>query len=270
MTYEDNNKQRREQQRRFLQRNGWKAVTALKPNGAFKNAWIHPKRRGSYDREEAVRLTKRNNNLDFTSIDTRFFKKNDPNSCYWAGFIAADGSISGTYLSIELQYPDRQHLRKFQQAIQWNGDVKDLDPKPAARITINHPSITKSLERKFNITERKSHTLQAPSLIREDCIAAFIRGYMDGDGSLYESNGRAFVSFNGTKNILTWIKRELQQYIESTGNPSVVQHGNIYKLTFSGQGCLRILRWLYHNSRAHNRLYRKYRKYQTLKKYAVV
>ena len=66
MTYEDNNKQRREKQRHFLHKYGWRAVAALKTNGAFKHAWIHPKRKGSYSREDAVRITRRNNKLDFT------------------------------------------------------------------------------------------------------------------------------------------------------------------------------------------------------------
>ena len=127
--------------------------------------------------------------------------------------------------------------------------------------------MTQALDRKFNVTPRKSHMLKAPSLRQQNCIAAFIRGYMDGDGSIYESNLRPFVSFNGTKEMLTWIKTQIQKYVNDTGNPSVIPHSTIFKLTFSGQGCLNILRWLYSNSRSHNRLNRKYRKYQAIKRY---
>ena len=55
----DDNKPVRDAQRRFLHKHGWRAVDALKRNGAFKHAWIHPTQKGSYSREDAVRLTKR-------------------------------------------------------------------------------------------------------------------------------------------------------------------------------------------------------------------
>jgi hypothetical protein len=56
-------KQHRDQQRRFLHSRGWRAVAALKKNGAFKNAWIHPTQKGSYSREDAVSLTYRKHRL---------------------------------------------------------------------------------------------------------------------------------------------------------------------------------------------------------------
>lgn len=52
-------KKLRDKQRRFLHKYDWKAVSALKKNGAFKNAWIHSSRKGSYSRQEACDITKR-------------------------------------------------------------------------------------------------------------------------------------------------------------------------------------------------------------------
>jgi hypothetical protein len=60
MKYEDNNKQRREKQRRFLQRNGWVAVDGYTKELKFRHKWIKPgvyKR--AYSREEAVTLEKK-------------------------------------------------------------------------------------------------------------------------------------------------------------------------------------------------------------------
>jgi hypothetical protein len=41
------------------------------------------------------------------------FSVQTPNSCYWAGFIAADGCISNGTLLIELSIIDENHLIKF-------------------------------------------------------------------------------------------------------------------------------------------------------------
>jgi len=56
MTYEDLNKRNREEERRILRRNRWKAVPALKDNGSFQWKWIHPARKRAYSREKAVEL----------------------------------------------------------------------------------------------------------------------------------------------------------------------------------------------------------------------
>lgn len=59
MKYEDPNKERRERERRILQRNGWMAVIALKKNGAKTWKWIQAGRRRAYTREEALKTVGR-------------------------------------------------------------------------------------------------------------------------------------------------------------------------------------------------------------------
>jgi hypothetical protein len=52
----DGNKDRREMERRILHKSGWKAVPALKRNGAFVWRWIHRTRKKAYTREQAVSI----------------------------------------------------------------------------------------------------------------------------------------------------------------------------------------------------------------------
>ena len=54
----DPNKPRRDAESRELQRVGWKAVPALKPNGSHKWKWIIAGRKKAYSRQDAVRLTR--------------------------------------------------------------------------------------------------------------------------------------------------------------------------------------------------------------------
>lgn len=54
-----NLKKHREQERRLLNSNKWKAVPALKQNGAFTWRWIIAGRKKAYTRKEAVAIVNR-------------------------------------------------------------------------------------------------------------------------------------------------------------------------------------------------------------------
>lgn len=51
----------RDMQRRFLRKCGWKAVPALKTNGAFQWRWIRAGYKKAYSRTEAVQISQRRN-----------------------------------------------------------------------------------------------------------------------------------------------------------------------------------------------------------------
>lgn len=54
----DPNKPRRDAERRILNKNGWLAVEAVKPNGSFLWRWIHPKFKKAHSRKEALQITR--------------------------------------------------------------------------------------------------------------------------------------------------------------------------------------------------------------------
>ena len=53
------NSRKRDMQRRFLQRAGWRAVEGAKRNGTFKWVWIKPGRKRALSRDEAVVLERK-------------------------------------------------------------------------------------------------------------------------------------------------------------------------------------------------------------------
>ena len=55
------NKILRDTQRRFLNKRGWKAVPALKSNGAFTWRWIRAGYKKAYSRSDAIQITRRRN-----------------------------------------------------------------------------------------------------------------------------------------------------------------------------------------------------------------
>ncbi|MCA6430287.1 MAG: hypothetical protein IM613_12710 [Cytophagales bacterium] len=127
-------------------------------------------------------------------FNRKYFTELTLENCYWAGFIAADGCVqdNGT-LSIGLAVKDKEHLQKFADAIGYTGslreywyareDIKDIHKVQLELTTAKQ--IASDLQKWFNITPRKTKTLEAPTLLTPEQQVAFVAGYTDGDGSIF-------------------------------------------------------------------------------------
>lgn len=204
--------------------------------------------------------------------DRSFFATPNPESCYWAGFIAADGCVyppNGS-IRIGLSRKDHNHIEKFKSVVVSTSPVRKIitsNGYEASQIDIYGAyELQASLASTFSVTQSKSQTLKPPKLNDEDDVRHFIRGYMDGDGSIsFNGSGRNNhwkVSFLGTLKMLEWIKYNIQFYVNNTGNPSVSPCRNIYQLIFGCYQVKKILNWLYVDSTPNTRLDRKYQKYR--------
>lgn len=147
-----------------------------------------------------------------------YFSEPNPENSYWAGFIAADGNISSSptpRLKITLQERDKNQLIRFAESIHFQGPIVHRIIKANGR---EYPAVVlemacidstvHDLEAHFSVTKRKSLTLKPPSIDQLAHIAAFITGYIDGDGSFdYSRRDRSFrLGIRGTDAILTWVK----------------------------------------------------------------
>lgn len=171
-----------------------------------------------------------------------FFNNLNPISCYWAGFIAADGNISDLQnrLTIKLKSTDYTHLEKFKLDINFNGkivaerNVKNGKQYFATKIYITSQQLLKDLLINFNIAPKKSLTYTYPDLSGnlQDC---FIKGYFDGDGSRYlKYKKHEIVSFYGTQSTNQWIKGRID-YLFSKNSGSIFNKGKItcYQLNYT-------------------------------------
>jgi hypothetical protein len=108
---------------------------------------------------------------------------------YWLGFIAADGCLVDKCrrLDIVLQSSDENHLKVFLDDIGNERPIYRRTVKnkyESSGIAIFSPVLTSGLIA-HGITERKSLTLQWPSLLPKNLENHYIRGYVDGDGGFY-------------------------------------------------------------------------------------
>ena len=184
-------------------------------------------------------------------------------NCYWAGFIAADGCIKDKGgFSLELAIKDKNHLEKFNKAIEHTGCLREYyypqeDRKDIHKICLGLTGAQQwvvDLERHFNITPRKTKTLQQPPNLTTEQKIAFVAGYTDGDGSIgcYGSYGMLHYQVIGGLPLMQYIKDLFDKIVKcpeqgDRGSGCLVKLSEekytfpIYRYTLSGKRAIQIL-----------------------------
>ena len=204
------------------------------------------------------------------------FSTDTEQSFYLAGFVSADGCLKskkGTTsrsLYIGLSGKDRSHLEKIRVALGAEHPICDYVVKnskknsnwndsPASSLTITSAQIYQDLQR-FNITERKTHTLTFPDWMRDHPLRHhFIRGYIDGDGSFYHSLGKGkkvkqvFFSVRGTAAFLTSLRSILEADLNLEERTKEIRFNNgIGVLEYGGNRlCKALAEYLYRDATIH-------------------
>jgi hypothetical protein len=196
-----------------------------------------------------------------------FFDKLNELSCYWAGFIAADGYIGiqkrkygRRYLSIELSRKDKGHLEYFKEHIGSTHPIGNTIKK-CCKIKIFSNQLALSLKKNFNIVNCKTFIYHPPKL-KDSMMSHFIRGYIDGDGCIKFTKKSCSIEIKGTYSTLELFKDYL---VKNTGcNPSVKIGfaSGCRTVTWSGKQCFDIYKWLDYKSMI--RMERKWGRIDTL------
>jgi hypothetical protein len=241
----------------------YQAARAVKINNAVLSDYL--KEKGCDTDRWRIHLK---NQEIFKVIDTE-------EKAYWLGFLYADGYIvyNGIRYGLELalKESDYNHLVKFKRFLQTEAPIKKRVIKAkngkeyvAYRISIFNKHLVKDLVDK-GCVPNKSLTLIFPSydIVPKNLMHHFIRGYFDGDGSIYlpkviNKKQQASISFVGTKPFLLGIRKELNlsdTKMIPTGKAFTSVHGGNRKVaTFFEQ--------IYHNATVYlDRKYMKYREF---------
>lgn len=150
------------------------------------------------------------------------------NGAWLLGFIAADGYLPTTKgaknkIVITLQRADEDILHMIAQEIKYMGPIYQYNQKlndkeyPVSSLSFTSKKLREQIE-KYGIKNNKTFEFnQIPDLPNEYKID-FIRGFFDGDGSIYESNRRIGSSFSSASfNLLDEIQQFLQQNFDIKG-----------------------------------------------------
>lgn len=160
-------------------------------------------------------LRKHNIYIDDKSInayemDINYFDLIDTsNKAYILGLLAADGCLSSNYnysIQLSLQEQDVEILEKIHQEIGATQKLYKIFPKngkPQYKLILQNKHMYYSLIDK-GITPKKSLTLKYPSCIPYEFQKDFIRGYLDGDGTITSIKSKIAVQVQilGTESFL--------------------------------------------------------------------
>ena len=198
--------------------------------------------------------------------DVHFFDEYNENSCYWAGFIAADGYVRSdrAAVTIHLSSVDYEHLLKLAKLTNYEGNVKFNQNE--CYITFAGKWFQESLDKNFNIRPNKTFDVVISDKIPKDMVKHFIRGYFDGDGSVTHTDSYLRINFTSgsetmLEQIMTFIYNNDILVRNKTGMPPIHR----YVINYSCNVAYKILDILYGCSSELARLDRKYQLYLNYK-----
>lgn len=141
-------------------------------------------------------------------FDHDFFKIIDTEEkAYWLGFIYADGNVylneelSKSVFQVCLAQKDKKHVEKLKNSLK--SEHKIYKDRGNYRFIINNIELCNDLM-KLGVIPRKSLTCGFPTSdqVPDHLIRHFIRGYFDGDGSIFKIKNVWGFQFVGTKEFL--------------------------------------------------------------------
>ena len=201
-------------------------------------------------------------------IDENYFENIDTeNKTYFLGYIMADGNIyryedGRLQFSIKLKSTDKDIIYKFAERIKFDKD------KIIFRSSKRKNTITNSVEIKtyntvfcenlikHGINPRKSGNEKIPNTIPKNLIKHFIRGFVDGDGSLSCNKKKTVFNVCSTSEDII---SAIQKIFELDANIKINKYytKNIYTLQSAKRKTVYLLcKYLYENSEIY--LDRKY------------
>lgn len=209
--------------------------------------------------------------------DHEFFSRDNEETFYVAGFIAADGCVkdrknsNGTRryeMAIGLSKEDKEFLEQLRQIMKAEVPIRDWIVKNSKRnpawndtwksdLVITSKQMCEDLKR-FNVVPRKSLIYTFPEWMKTHPLKHhFIRGYNDGDGSFYipklkdgRKSEQIYFSMRGTPTFLTDVRYILEKEcdLEERENPIRISSGHGC-LEYGGNGIVKkIVDYLYRDA----------------------
>lgn len=192
-----------------------------------------------------------------------------PEITYAIGLIATDGCLSSDGRHISLTSSDVQLLNTFKKCLNLknrlcHNPASSYSKKPSYKVTFGNVKFYRWLQ-KIGLTKRKSLSIGRMAIPKK-YFADFIRGHIDGDGSIFKyidrynmyknkiyTNKRLYIVLNsGSYAHLCWIHSAIKEILNVKGGISGWTHENrenpLWKLKFSKNDSRKILRWLYYKT----------------------
>ena len=160
----------------------------------------------------------------YTNFD--YFEKIDSyDKAYFVGLLGADGCVykrpneenRQALMSLNLHQRDKEILFKMKQYMQSENNITYHNEinlsgsiSPMATLVIVSDKMVKDLSQ-YNIVYRKTWEY-VPTNIPKQFMWHFIRGFFDGDGSIYVSRNYTYIRFCGNDKVMNYLQTIFNQY----------------------------------------------------------
>lgn len=214
----------------------------------------------------------------FTKIDTQ-------EKAYILGFIAADGSVTGKEIKIDLKDVDEDILIKIQKEIGHTNNLSHYTNKgikfknnnkiyncKIARLVIHSERMVEDLKQ-YGIVNCKSNILDIKiDKIPKDFVFGFLRGYFDGDGCLSFSEEKRYVNltFTSSTAMIEKLKQIIYENCDIKGK-LFIQHrhennlSNATLICHNKKDVMIILNFMYNSPTIYlNRKYEKVKQFKSI------
>lgn len=219
-------------------------------------------------------------------VDESYFEKIDTvEKAYILGVMYSDGTVGKNKMSISLKIEDIELLYKIKECMQFTGVIYKYQRKSAwggynkdcvySRLDICSKKIKEDLI-SVGCIENKTYILKFPTdeIVNFNLISHFVRGLIDGDGSIsFSVNNKitnsksCIISLVGTFELCKSVKDIFEEISGGTcylkKSKQFDRNNNVTISIGGNRQCEKILDWLYKDSDL--RLNRKYSKYLELK-----
>jgi DNA-binding XRE family transcriptional regulator len=163
--------------------------------------------------------------------------------------LAADGCVRSNRLQVRLSSVDRAHLTKLAFYLETDAPVRDyfIGGVHRSEFQVTSNTLVEGLAA-HGVVPRKTFILRWPNLLPDILLRHYLRGYVDGDGNFYSSDGYASFSLAGTQAFCL----EARRYLASTLNLPAVRlrrNSKTWSLTYGGtRQVRRIQQFLYNDA----------------------
>lgn len=194
-----------------------------------------------------------------------------PELAYVIGLLATDGNLSKDGRHIIMRSCDIQLLKTFKKCLNLSNRIEETfyngwGKRRAYRIQFGNVQLYRWLL-KIGLTPRKTYTIGKLE-IPDKYFADFIRGHLDGDGSIWTYKDywntfknpkyiytRLWIRFISASRIhIEWIRENIYRLLSIKGHLGERkpwrndQTTSLWEVKFAKQDSIKLLSWLYYNS----------------------
>lgn len=201
-----------------------------------------------------------------------FFETDSEELYYFLGFVAADGYISNNDIEIGLNIQDKHLLEHFRDLICPDKPIYNKTRTNSCTLKISCKSRISRFKEFFSMITNKKHEEMIFPTIPDEYVRHFIRGYIDGDGSIGKAKAyrddKIYTDLRlrilGNYNFLHELNEKTKS-IYPHKTKAIIKKGkeNVYEITYNFSTAQALLEWIYEDSHIYlSRKHAKFLEYQ--------